>query len=205
MEKNILKQSGYVLAVLCVVAISVSYFVSRYKVAQDIQDSAAAVAKAYRSRILEGDIKNAQAQLHELLHLRENEQVLILGADRQPIYREVVSSQSDIRDCKSDTQTCVDLTSATTYFPLYFDSDRTALYGYIYIFREVQIDWLFVGLVFSVFLIGYGLIYFGFSNLTKNAAEKLATEIALWAQRLNTNPKDTSTLPSAPFSELQPL
>ena len=205
LERNILRQSVYVLAVLGLVAISISYFVSRYKVAQDIQDSAASVAKAYRSRILEGDIKNAQTQLHELLHLRNNEQVLILGADRQPIYREVVPNQIELQKCTVSNQTCVGFESATIYFPLYFDSDRTALFGYIYISKDVLIDWFFVGLVFLVFLIGYGLIYFGFSNLTKSAAGKLSKEITLWTQRLNTNPKDTSELPLPPFSELQPL
>lgn len=205
LEKNILRQSIYVLAVLGLLAISISYFVSRYKVAQDIQDSAASVAKAYRSRILEGDIKNAQTQLHELLHLRKNEQVLILGADRQPIYREVVPNQIEIKKCTGGSQTCVGLGSATIYFPLYFDLDRTALFGYIYISKDVLIDWFFVGVVFYVFLIGYGFIYFGFSNLTKSAASKLSSEITLWTQRLNTNPKDTSELPLPPFSELQPL
>lgn len=205
LERKILKQSVYVLAVLGLVAISISYFVSRYRVAQDIQDSAASVAKAYRSRILEGDIKNAQTQLNELLHLRKNEQVLILGADRQPIYREVVPNQIEIQKCTIQSQTCVGFESATIYFPLYFDADRTALFGYIYISKEVLIDWFFVGVVFLVFLVGYGLIYFGFSNLTKSAAAKLSNEVILWTQRLNTNPKDTSELPLPPFSELQPL
>lgn len=205
LERKILKQSVYVLAVLGLVAISISYFVTRYRVAQDIQDSAASVAKAYRSRILEGDIKNAQTQLHELLHLRKNEQVLILGVDRQPLYREVVPNQIEIQKCAIQSQTCVGFESATIYFPLYFDADRTALFGYIYISKEVLIDWVFVGVVFLVFLVGYGLIYFGFSNLTKNAAAKLSDEIILWTQRLNTNPKDASELPLPPFSELQPL
>ncbi|OYZ24303.1 MAG: hypothetical protein B7Y39_01220 [Bdellovibrio sp. 28-41-41] len=191
--------------ILFLFAILTSYGVSRYKTAVDIQDSAASVSKAYRSRILEGDIKVAQIQLHELLHLKKEEQVLVLGKNRRPIYQEVGTDSKIIDDCPEVAQTCFDLGNARILFPIYFDSEKTSLYGYVYLSRNIRVDWVFVFLSFSIFIIGFLLLYFGFSNLTRNAADKLSNEIFHWAKRLEENPKDSSALSLAPFSELNTL
>lgn len=108
LERKILKHSIYVLLILSVFSIAISYCVSRIKTATDIEDSAAAVSKAYRSRILEGDIKVAQTQLHELLHLGADEQVLVLNQNRQQIYQEIASANTKIELCPTDGQACFD-------------------------------------------------------------------------------------------------
>lgn len=205
LERKILKQSVYVLVILCVFAIAVSYGVSRYKTAIDIEDSAAAVSKADRSRILEGDIKVAQTQLHELLHLGSDEQVLVLDPNRVPIYQDTASDLAKIEKCPVDGQACFDFKTARILFPIYFDSEKTSLYGYIYLSRNVRVDWFFVLLTFSIFFVGFLLLYYGFSNLTRNAADKLSKEISIWAKRLEVNPKDSASLARAPFSELNTL
>ena len=205
LERKILKHSIYVLVILSVFSIAISYGVSRIKIATDIEDSAAAVSKAYRSRILEGDIKVAQTQLHELLHLGEDEQVLILNQNRQRIYQDTAAANAKIEICPTDGQACFDYKTARILSPIYFDSEKTSLYGYIYLSRNIRVDWFFVFLTFSIFFVGYLLLYFGFSNLTRNAAGKLSNEISLWAKRLEDNPKDVATLSRAPFSELNTL
>lgn len=205
LERNILRQSIYVLVILGLFAITISYVVSRYKAGSDIEESAAAVSKAYRSRILEGDIKVAQTQLHEFLHLNADEQVLVLGKDRRPIYREIGSNLTEIKRCAVDGQACLDFGTARVFYPLYFDAEKTSLYGYVYLSRNVRVDWIFVSLTFSIFLVGYLLLYFGFSNLTKRAAQRLSHEITIWAKRLENNPKDNAILSRAPFAELNTL
>ena len=104
LERKILKHSIYVLVILSVFSIAISYGISRIKTATDIEDSAAAVSKAYRSRILEGDIKVAQTQLHELLHLGEDEQVLVLNQNKQRIYQDTAAANSKIEICPTDGQ-----------------------------------------------------------------------------------------------------
>lgn len=205
LERKILRQSVYVLMVLGLFAVSMSYLISRNRVATDIEESAQAIAKAYRSRILEGDIKVTQSQLHELLHLGPQEQVLILDKNRTPLYKEIGTEKTELKGCTVAGVTCFENGSAQIFLPLYFDAEKTALYGYLYLSRHVDLDWIFVGLVFLVFSIGYFLLYFGFSNLTKRAAEKLSGEISVWSSRLNQNPKDSSPLPAPPFIELNEL
>jgi hypothetical protein len=205
LERKILKHSIYVLVILSVFSIAISYGVSRIKTATDIEDSAAAVSKAYRSRILEGDIKVAQTQLHELLHLGADEQVLVLNQNRQRIYQDTAAANAKIENCPTDGQACFDYKTARILSPIYFDSEKTSLYGYIYLSRNIRVDWFFVFLTFSIFFVGYLLLYFGFSNLTRNAAGRLSNEISLWAKRLEDNPKDGATLSSPPFSELNTL
>lgn len=205
LERKILKHSLYVLVILSAFSIAISYGVSRIKTATDIEDSAAAVSKAYRSRILEGDIKVAQTQLHELLHLGEDEQVLVLNQNKQQIYQDTTVVNAKIEICPTDGQACFDYKTARILSPIYFDSEKASLYGYIYLSRNIRVDWFFVFLTFSIFFVGYLLLYFGFSNLTRNAASKLSNEISLWAKRLEDNPKDVATLSSPPFSELSTL
>lgn len=205
LERKILKHSIYVLVILSIFSIVVSYGVSRVKTATDIEDSAAAVSKAYRSRILEGDIKVAQTQLHELLHLGADEQVLILNQDKQPIYQDTSARAAKVKICPTDGQTCFDYKAARILSPIYFDSEKTSLYGYVYLSRNIRVDWFFVFLTFSIFFVGYLLLYFGFTNLTRNAASRLSNEISLWAKRLEDNPKNVATLTRAPFSELNTL
>lgn len=205
LERKILKQSIIVLAILCLFSIVISYGVSRIKTATDIEDTASAVSKAYRSRILEGDIKVTQTQLHELLHLGKDEQVLVLNQNKQPIYQETTGNAVKIEICPTDGQTCFNYKTAKILLPIYFDSEKTNLYGYVYLSRNIQVDWNFVLLSFWIFFIGYLLLYFGFSNLVRRAATKLADEIAVWAKRLEDNPKDAASLTQAPFSELNTL
>lgn len=205
LERKILRHSIYVLVILCVFSIVVSYGVSRIKTATDIEDSAAAVSKAYRSRILEGDIKVSQTQLHELLHLGADEQVLILNQNKEQIYQDTVVANAKIEICPTDGQACFDYKTARILLPIHFDLEKKSLYGYIYLSRNIRVDWFFVALTFSIFFVGYLLLYFGFSNLIKNAAGKLSNEISLWAKRLEDNPKDVTTLSRAPFSELNTL
>ena len=139
------------------------------------------------------------------LHLGADEQVLILNQNKEQIYQDTVVANAKIEICPTDGQACFDYKTARILLPIHFDSEKKGLYGYIYLSRNIRVDWFFVALTFSIFFVGYLLLYFGFSNLIKNAAGKLSNEISLWAKRLEDSPKDVTSLSRAPFSELNTL
>lgn len=205
LEQKILKQAIYALLVLSVFSIGVSYGFSWYKTTNEIKESAAAVSKAYRSRILEGDIKVAQTQLHELLHLGPDEQVLVLDQVKKAIYQDTASDAVKIETCPTHGRVCSNFNTAKIFFPIHFDAEKTSLFGYVYLSRNLQVDWSFVVLTFLMFFLGYVLLFLGFSAATKNAARKLSAEIAIWSKRLEDNPKEAGALPNAPFSDLNIL
>ena len=56
LERSILRQSVIGFTAMALISVTATFFLSRYKMATDLQKSATAAAEAFRSRILEGDI-----------------------------------------------------------------------------------------------------------------------------------------------------
>ena len=207
LEKKILKQSLIGFIAMGLISITVSFFLARYKMATDLKEIASASAKSFRSRILEGDIRSSEVQIHDMLQLKENEEFLILGKDFSRMYKPVLSPRMDVRPCENIGFTCFDgyTGPARIFQPIYFDSENQSLFGYLYISKKVQIDWVFVTMVFLIFSLGYLTLLFGLNRVTKTSLDELGKEIENWSHRLKDNPKDAAPLNAIPFSELAPL
>lgn len=207
LEKSILKQSLIGFAVMGAISITVSFFLARYKMASDMQEIAGASAKSFRSRILEGDIRSSEIQIHDLLQLKENEEFWILGKTFERIYKPALSQEVQVNRCENIGLTCFDgyTGPARIFQPIYFDSNGENLFGYLYISKGIHIDWIFVMIVFLIFSMGYLTLLFGLSRVTKTSLEELGREIEDWSLRLKNNPKDAAPLKTVPFSELEPL
>lgn len=207
LKKSILRQSAIGFAVMGFISITVSFFLARYKMASDLQEVANAAAKSFRSRILEGDIRSSEAQIHDLLQLKANEDFFILGKDFGRLYKPTLSQEAQVNKCENIGLTCFDgyTGPARIFQPIYFDSNHQNLFGYLYISKRIHIDWIFVIIVFAIFSLGYLTLLFGLSRVTKVSLEKLGNEIEDWALRLKSNPKDAAPLKAVPFAELEPL
>lgn len=207
LEKSILRQSVIGFTAMALISVTATFFLSRYKMATDLQKSATATAEAFRSRILEGDIKAVENQIHNVLGLRDGEDALILNQDRQHIYRSTSITTNALRPCDTVGFTCFDgyTGPGRIFFPIYFDEKKQNLFGYLYLSKSVQIDWLFVVIVFFIFSFGYAAMLLGLGSVARSSSKKLASEVEEWAKRLRINPKSQSPLSRAPFSELVPL
>ncbi|MGE3263225.1 MAG: sensor histidine kinase [Bacteriovoracia bacterium] len=207
LERSILRQSVIGFTAMALISVTATFFLSRYKMATDLQKSATAAAEAFRSRILEGDIKAVENQIHNVLGLGEGEDALILNQDRQHIYRSTSIIPNTIRPCGTVGFTCFDgyTGPGRIFFPIYFDEKKENLFGYLYLSKSVQIDWLFVVIVFFIFSFGYAAMLLGLGSVARVSSKKLASEVEEWAKRLRINPKSQSPLSLAPFLELAPL
>lgn len=207
LERSILRQSIIGFTAMALISVTATFFLSRYKMATDLQKSATAAAEAFRSRILEGDIKSVENQIHNVLGLREDEDALILNHDRQHIYRSTSIIPNTIRPCDTVGFTCFDSYTGPgrIFFPIYFDERKQILFGYLYLSKSVQIDWLYVVIVFFIFSLGYAAMLLGLAGIARASSKKLAFEVEEWAKRLRINPKSQSPLSRAPFAELVPL
>jgi signal transduction histidine kinase len=207
LETSILRQSVIGFTAMALISVTATFFLSRYKMATDLQKSATAAAEAFRSRILEGDIKAVENQIHNVLSLRDGEDALILNHDRQHIYRSTSIVPNTVRPCDSVGFTCFDSYTGPgrIFFPIYFDEKKQNLFGYLYLSKSVQIDWLYVVIVFFIFSLGYAAMLLGLSGIARVSSKKLASEVEEWAKRLRLNPKSQSPLSRAPFAELVPL
>jgi signal transduction histidine kinase len=222
LEKQILKQSAIGLSLMIVVSLVITYFLARYKMATELEDIATATGKSFRSRILEGDIKSSERQIHDILQLKSDEEFYILDQNHKRIYRYEMDSieglannstetskriEKLIQYCGSSGLTCFDgyTGPASIFLPIYFDNKNKNLFGYIYISKKIQVDWTFVIIVFLIFGLGYLTQLFALGRIAKISLSRLANEIEAWSLRLKDNPKDTNPLNKAPFAELIPL
>lgn len=207
LEKAILKQSVVGFLAMIVISMAVTFFLSRYKMSVDLQKSAIAAAEAFRSRILDGDIKAVENQIHDVLGLGEGEEAFILNAEFQRIYRSPHRDGRSFAPCRPIGETCFSgyIGPGKIFLPIYFDEERRNLFGHLYISKSLQFDWLYVVLVFSIFAIGYIALLLGVARVTKASLGKLAGDLEAWASRLKENPKDQNPLSEAPFAELAPL
>ena len=210
-KRTILKQSAIGFLAMILISVAVTFFLSRYKMSLDLQKSASAVAEAFRSRILEGDIKAVEKQVHDVLGLGVGEKAYVLNPGFLRIYkspRVEVPQEENLRSpCKPFGETCFSqyFGPGEIFLPIFFDEQKNNIFGYLYVAKSLQFDWLFVILVFAIFAVGYVALLLGLANITKSALGKLATDLEKWALRLKENPKDENPLSEAPFSELGPL
>lgn len=207
LEKNIFRQSLIGLTAMALISVTVTYYLSRYKMTVDLQKSALSTAEAFRSRILEGDIKAVESQIHNVLDLKNGEEVFILDKERKHLYRSLVKDNVALSGCGADGYACFDgyTGPGRIFLPIYFDEAKENLFGYLYLSKSVQIDWLYVIMVFSVFSLGYAAVLFGLGSVAKSSSKKLASEVEEWSERLKNNPKSRDPLSAAPFAELAPL
>lgn len=192
---------------MALISVTITFFLSRYKMSTDIQESARSAAEAFRSRILEGDIKAVERQIHNVLSLKDGEEALILNQDRQHIYRSTSKDLEVIRSCGVIGSTCFDgyVGPGRIFLPIYFDEKKQNLFGYLYLSKSVQIDWIYVVIVFFIFSFGYAAMLFGLGSAVRTSSRRLSSEVEEWSQRLQQDPKNQSPLSRAPFSELAPL
>ncbi len=207
LEQSIIRQSAFGFLAMAIVSISVTFFLGRYKMSTDLHKSALSTAQAFRSRILEGDIKSVESQIHEVLNLQSNEVALILNKDRLRLYKSTSLTPVEIKYCKPIGESCFDgyFGQGQILLPIYFDEEGKHLFGYLFLSKSIQIDWLYVFIIFSIFSLGYIGLLFGLTKITRNSSKKLSQEVTEWALRLKNNPKEKTPLSSAPFSELLPL
>lgn len=192
---------------MALISLTATFFLSRYKMATDLQKLAAATAEAFRSRILEGDIKAVENQIHGLLGLTDNEDALILDSNRQPLYLSTSTARNPILSCRTTGFTCFDGYSSPgrIFHPIYFDEKKQNIFGYLYLSKLVKIDWLYVIMIFLIFSFGNITVLLGLREIIRTSSKRLAEDVETWAIRLRVNPKSHDPLSNTPFAELAPL
>ncbi len=206
MQGAILQHATLGFMLLIVVALAISFLLTREQMATDLQESARATAQAFKDRILDGDIRSVESQIHEVLKLKEGEAAKILKGDHSPIYTAFSGSQQ-IHLCPTSGVTCFNgyLGQAIVEFPISLDNSSDEPFRYLYLSRSVKLNWTFLATIFFVFSIGYLALIVAFLRISKIASSRLGAEIESWAARMKENPKDASPIQRVPFAELFPL
>jgi len=188
---------------MAAISLTVTYFLGRYKMAVNLEETASASAKAFRNQILDGDTKTIEEQIRDVLKLRGDEDIHILGKDFSRIYAPTESSFVP-PTCRLIGRSCFEwyASRAEILLPIYYDNEGGNIYGYLFLARKMQTDWAFSFIVFSIFTLGYLTLLFGVTRITNSATGILAKNLETWSQVIAENPKNTDALSESPFSEL---
>jgi signal transduction histidine kinase len=206
LQNAIFGYAGVGLAALLVIASGFSFILARAQMASDLQESARATAQAFRDRIIDGDIRMVEPQIRQMLQLREGESAQILKPDFSRVY-ESFAPADKIHRCLVLGESCFDgyFGQAHIIYPISFDQDGKSPYRYLYLARNVRLNWSFLTTMFIVFTLGYLGLLFAVLRVSKKASGRLGKEIEAWSDRLKDNPKDVTPLARPPFAELLPL
>ena len=205
-QRAIFRYAGIGFFSMVLILGAASFLLARQQAATDLQESAKATAEAFNDRILDGDIRSVEAQIRDVLMLKDSEVVKVLKADQSKIYAPVEDNLV-IHPCPSVGITCFDgyFGKARIEYPISMDSINHVPFRYLYLSRSVQLNWSFLATVFFVFSIIYAALIFGFLRISKIASLRLGSEIQNWSDQIRENPKDASPRQKVPFSELLPL
>lgn len=206
LRKSIIKQSLVGIAAMTVVLVAVTYLLGRYKSLIDISETAKTTTKIFRSRIFEGDIKSIEHQLKDVLKLQESEVAVFLDSKNERIYKAGSSFDPKI-DCTQIGLSCISSNGQKVEIlePIYFDEEGRSLFGYLYLSRKIQVDWIFLAVISFIFGLGYIAVFFGVTQITKSTMRLLVDGLETWSSRLSRDPKDIASFSETPYLEFQPL
>lgn len=205
-QKAILRYSSVGVVILCMISLSVSFFLGRDQGATDLQETARVTAQAFRDRIVDGDIRSVEPQIRQVLQLHEGESAQILKADFTRIY-ESSGPQHPVKTCPEMGVSCFEsyFGQARILYPITLDGQGESAFRYLYIARDIRMNWSYFLTVFIVSIAGYLGLAFAFFRVSRLVSGRLSGEIGTWSMRLRENPKDATPLVRPPFSELLPL
>lgn len=204
--KSILQYAGVGLFLLFLISLGVSFFLTREQMASDIQESGTATAQAFRDRIIDGDIRSVEPQIRQLLKIRNGESAQILKNDLTRVYNSFATSEK-VKPCPKMGSACFDgyFGQARVFVPVSISPGDGPADRYLYLSKQVHMNWSYLITVFVVFTMGYVGLLIAFLRISKLASVRLGAEILNWSNRLKANPKDAIPTDDPPFAELFPL
>lgn len=206
-QKSVLRYAGLGLAMLITASLGISFLLARKQAESELQESARATAHAFSDRILDGDIKSVEPQIRELLKIQKNEVAKILKSDLTRAYESFSELPLNVKQCPFVGKTCLEgvFGQAHILFPISLEPSGINPYRYLYLSKDVHLNWYFLVTIFTIFSVGYFGLVMAFIRISKIASQNLGKEILNWSERLRANPKDLTPLSEPPFSELLPL
>ena len=206
LQNAIIRYAGLGLIALLAIASGFSFVLARAQMASDLKETATATVQAYRDRLIDGDMRSSEPQIRQMLQLRNGESAQVLKPDFSRVY-ETFSAKESVYRCLTIGETCFDgyFGQAHILFPISISKDGSSPSYYLYLARDVRLNWSFLTTIFMVFTAGYICLLVFVLRVSKMASGRLGKEIERWSDRLKDNPKDVAPLALPPFAELLPL
>lgn len=182
------------------------FFVLVFKYAErEITTAAQTSVSSSRKDLFSGDVRGLELRLRKQFEIKDDEKLLFLDPSKKPWVGD--GSTINVSFCDSARGLCQNIFSNEIKFdyPIYFDSEKSSLWGYFHIEKHPHTNWPLVASVILTIVLGMLFQAFGFYFNIIKSIQAVGETLASWAQRLSANPKDISQYESAPFSEIEPI
>jgi len=167
--------------------------------------TAQASISSYRSDILSGDVRSIELQLQRDFKINDSDLFIFLDPQKHPWVGDLRTVK--LNSCSEASGVCRDLINGKIILqiPIYFDSGKTALWGYLHIEKTPNIHWDIIIFVSVAILLGMLLLSTVLYSQFIKSVSLVSTTMANWSDQLCKNPKDSSFLSTIPFKEIEPI
>lgn len=182
----------------------VVYYVKQYVEKQTVGISHAAV-KAFRTKILSGNIRFSEEELKSAFQLADDERLVVRTPDLALMHPYNKTEGDWDLLCTIPNQVCwsKSLRLISYLAPIYFDSEQKELYGYLEYVGHPSLDpWL----IFSLFMLLGGSFLFismGLFYRLRRSSEFLSAQIVDWSLHMKNNPRGYFKNSHLPIAELE--
>ena len=172
---------------------------------RQIDTFASSAVESNRTQILSGDIRSVELRLKKELGINPGESLLFLDEKRAPWLGDLRIKTPN--GCPGSGRLCRDWLHRrlTLERPIYFDEGGKQIWGYLHIEKSPKTNVSFIFSVLLAVVLGMFFQGIGFYFSMVRSIRTISQTLASWAQRLSTDPKDSSQYPAIPFTEIEPI
>jgi signal transduction histidine kinase len=207
LKRSMFRYAGVGLFTFALISVSVAFVLARLRTSSNLELVARAAVSAFHDQIVEGDARGAEVQIQTMLHLYPSEVAWLLKGDRDHIYQPAGQPFPVLESCPVAGVTCLRglFGPARIFEPVFFGKDQSHLFGYLYIERQVRLDWFYLITVFLSLTLGGAGLGLCMMGLVRIGVSRVGLELSEWSARLKSDPKSAKPLDMPPFLELVPL
>jgi signal transduction histidine kinase len=188
-----------------IVIVPTIFILTRHSSERQVEVMATALARAFRPMVIQDNLRDAQLQMEEVAKLKSGEAVAIFNPNWEPSIKGVVG-EKETPHCVAPESPCWIGGTVSIALPIFFDEQKSELYGYLVLNLRPSVDW------FSVILVIFcgGLVFFFQVRVVYLALRKESLHIESvlneWKNRIDdpTSP-EISGRDRRLFSEFLPL
>lgn len=172
---------------------------------RDILSIANSSIASYRTDILSGDVRSVELQLNRDFKIDSSEKFIFLDNKKQPWIGDLRGQQ--FKSCDNSNGICRDILRGmfTVDLPIYFDSEKNNLWGYLHVEKKPTVHWAIIFYVSFTIFIGMLLLAFSLYRQFIKSVQLVSSTMETWATQLSKDPKDSTLFAQAPFAEIEPI
>lgn len=182
-RRQSIKWSLISLTLMFALAIPYLAYMTKLNAEQHASEDARVATHAFREKILEGGVRDAQFQIRKVLSLTEGESVIIRDSQLQAIYPIEESDKKSHFEAPGTASWAPRFETVSVLSPVYF-GDKSTLFGYLELTRKPHVNWLLLTLLAISILVAFTVQSFGLASAVQYCARAVKKSLESWSRHV---------------------